>query len=583
MLPTAPTPRGTASATPAPRPTSSTRKPILIVSSDDSENDSANSLNGKKKKKRSIRAEKFSELSMAGTFLNNKASGSSKNAKSRDSHPQQNQPKQENPKQDKPKQDRPKLDKPKQDKPKQDKPKQDKPKQDKPKSRGLQERTTLTLAQRENVISAEPSPTSSTHSKESTRSNITPNINDTSLDQPKSREVTGITKQSPPHSDSLPKADSTENSIAQKLLSSIVPSSSHELTPEQPSKTSKEPLHRSSTMSSITGSPTRMAKRRVSLSDILAPTPVYWARTPPLEAFKKLKRVPTSRSHEEEVASLKERLNQLPSASSHSPGKPKHMNDIILEMLGTSSGPNFESVNRAAAAAAAAAAAEEEDDVLDSQDPISPIKSLQNRMMSAARQQGFSRHNSAHELGMLGRRRHGRERMGFTKPVLSTPLHQISSSKESREDVMEMIKRVRSRLLPSSQTTKDTDTPPCPRFTSYLSDSNLQMNDDDLEELTQLEQETVSSAFASSSAASQSSYSAHSSFQTPISGVRSQTITSATGGEAVEESSRLTVLTPEPLQGTPNQDSEARVAEDEFSDLEDFDDGFDFEEEPESK
>ncbi|KAG0044717.1 Tripartite DNA replication factor [Gryganskiella cystojenkinii] len=199
------------------------------------------------------------------------------------------------------------------------------------------------------------------------------------------------------------------------------------LTPTKPRQIQK-PLPRT---------PTDLSKRAKADSLGLSPEQsVFWQRTPPMEALKKLSRTHSERSHEDDIASIIGRL--YPKASSDSStrsidGKPKNLIRAMIDShRGRSSTGVDTDVNDAL-------------DDLSDWDPTSPTTSLVDR------HRGLARHKSVQDVSSEPRRRDPSGRRTLSGLGTSTLVRAESSTKKSREDTLRMIEHLKSsfRCTPS--------------------------------------------------------------------------------------------------------------------------------------
>ncbi|KAF9188141.1 Tripartite DNA replication factor [Haplosporangium sp. Z 767] len=346
---------------------------------------------------------------------------------------------------------------------------------------------------------------------------------------------------------------------------------------------------------------------------------VFWARTPPSEAWKKLRNMNTGRSHEEEVASIVGRLYETSSAgtSLKTMGrKPKdHIRDMLDIIRGSTTGSEPEQDD------------DDEDD-FDRWDPSSPTKELVNRQRnSAAFQHNFSRHHSAQELRMNTRKR--RRGVRTVPNFSSLNSDQAGSPSKCREDVLKMIEKIQANMAGPSKPkpmatgqssqpqrifmdegdnsrislgstalhhtpppktadkqgtpVKDRATQPSPgEFDDFLSD--LDMDDNDYQELTQFELSSTSMSSAVSNTTTLPSYSfssAASSSDKSLSGVRkgfsSLDVDTSFEGSVVDthDHKGATLDAVAELPQEPNSGS----LSDDFDDIGDLGDDFNFEDE----
>ncbi|KAI7821947.1 DNA replication factor Dna2-domain-containing protein [Gamsiella multidivaricata] len=192
--------------------------------------------------------------------------------------------------------------------------------------------------------------------------------------------------------------------------------------------------------------PNEKSRRSSSTMESLGLSPqdsVFWVRTPPSEALKKLEAMSSGSSHEEEIASIVGRLYETSSAGAALRSMDKEPRDRIKDMLNTIRGSSI------------VLDPDLEDDLedLERPDPKSPTKELVDRHKNmAAHRQGLVRHRSAHELGCA------KERGGTTRPVSSSnlpfPAYMTSPSKR-REDVLKMIEQINANIGEPSENGQD--------------------------------------------------------------------------------------------------------------------------------
>ncbi|KAF9356861.1 Tripartite DNA replication factor [Mortierella sp. AD094] len=259
--------------------------------------------------------------------------------------------------------------------------------------------------------------------------------------------------------------------------------------------------------------PTEKSQRSLSTMESLGLSPqdsVFWVRTPPSEALKKLERMSNGRSHEEEIASIVGRLYETSSAGTALRTMARGPKDRIKDMLNTLRGSSTALQNL-----------EDELDDPDRPEPASPTKELVDRHRNiSAYQQRIARHHSAQELGSTSRRR-GRI-IKATRPPNSSLSAQLTSPSKCREDVIKMIEQINSNMVrplkpnhpdrpkaedsipstPKNDHCSDTQTSPG-EFDQFFTD--LQMDVNDFEELTQLELTSTSMSSTMSTDASVSS------------------------------------------------------------------------------
>ncbi|KAG0257386.1 Tripartite DNA replication factor [Mortierella polycephala] len=373
--------------------------------------------------------------------------------------------------------------------------------------------------------------------------------------------------------------------------------------------------------------PTRKSRSSVVPLESLGLSPedsVFWARTPPSETWKKLRSMNTGRSHEEEVASIVGRLYETSSAGTSlktMSRKPKdHIRDMLDIIRGSTTGSEPEQDG-------------DDDDDFDRWDPSSPTKELVNRQRNSAALQhsSLSRHHSAQELRMNTRKR----RRGVRTTPNFSPLNsdQAGSPSKCREDVLKMIEQIQANMtgpsMPKPMATEQSSqsrriimdeedntqislgttalhhTPP-PKtankqmtpvknhaaqaspgeFDDFLSD--LDMDDNDYQELTQFElsSTSMSSAVSNTTALPSCSFSsAASSSDKSLSGVRkgfsSLDVDTSFEGSVVDthghKGNTLDVV--EELSQELNSGS----LSDDFNDIGDLGDDFNFENEHDIK
>ncbi|KAF9902786.1 Tripartite DNA replication factor [Linnemannia zychae] len=188
------------------------------------------------------------------------------------------------------------------------------------------------------------------------------------------------------------------------------------------------------------GSPFRTpnGKSRQSVSTIeslgLSPQDsVFWAKTPPSEALKKLELMNTGRSHEEEIASIVGRLYETSSAGTALRSMPRGPKDRIKDMLNTIRGSTAQSD-------------QEPEEDMDRPDPASPTKDLVERhRLQLSSQKGLTRHHSAHELGGSARRRGRTARPLSNLSASNAPVWPVSPT-QTRNDVLKMIEQINANM-----------------------------------------------------------------------------------------------------------------------------------------
>ncbi|KAF9113155.1 Tripartite DNA replication factor [Mortierella sp. AM989] len=202
--------------------------------------------------------------------------------------------------------------------------------------------------------------------------------------------------------------------------------------------------------------PTEKSRRSVSTMESLGLSPqdsVFWVRTPPSEALKKLERMSCGRSHEEEIASIVSRLYETSSAGTALRTMARRPKDRIKDMLNTLRGSST-----------TLQSLEDELDDPERTEPASPTKELVDRHKNnTAYRQRITSNHSGQELG------------NSTPNTPSTPKH------DSRFD---------TQSSPGD-------------FDKFFTD--LEMDVNDIEELTQLELSSASMSYASSTEAPSSS------------------------------------------------------------------------------
>ncbi|KAF9923605.1 Tripartite DNA replication factor [Linnemannia zychae] len=193
--------------------------------------------------------------------------------------------------------------------------------------------------------------------------------------------------------------------------------------------------------------PTKKPRQSISTIESLGLSPqdsVFWAKTPPSEALKKLERMNTGHSHEEEIASIVGRLYETSSAGTALRSMPRGPKDRIKDMLNTIRGATVYSD-------------QEFEDDMGRPDPASPIKDLVERhRQQLVSRQGFSRHHSAHELGGNVRRRGRTSRPLANNSTNNTPIWPVSPT-QCRNDVLKMIEQINANMSGKSDTMR---TPP---------------------------------------------------------------------------------------------------------------------------
>ncbi|KAG0308743.1 Tripartite DNA replication factor [Dissophora globulifera] len=211
-----------------------------------------------------------------------------------------------------------------------------------------------------------------------------------------------------------------------------------------PSSKTGEMFDNSRNSTSPFKTPTGKSRQSPSTIESLGLSPqdsVFWVRTPPSEALKRLERMNSGRSHEEELASIVGRLYETSSAGTALQTMGQGSKDRIKDMLNTIRGSNSSSYSSL------------DDELLetaDRPDPVSPTKGLVDRHKAAsALRRGLSRHQSADGLGGVGKRRE-RAARGISLFGSSHPA-ELTSSAKSREDVLKMIDHINANMTTSTQ------------------------------------------------------------------------------------------------------------------------------------
>ncbi|KAF8931211.1 Tripartite DNA replication factor [Haplosporangium gracile] len=360
--------------------------------------------------------------------------------------------------------------------------------------------------------------------------------------------------------------------------------------------------------------PTGKSRHSISTIESLGLSPqdsVFWAKTPPSEALKKLEYMNTGRSHEEEIASIVGRLYETSSAGSALRAMPRGPKDRIKDMLNTIRGSTAQSDQ------------EPEEDV-DRPDPASPTKDLVERHRLQSRQ-GFSRHHSAHELGGNVRRR-GRTARPITNPSATNATVWPVSPTQCRNDVLKMIEQINANMSgkadlmktpprlgsfsneltvgssmaghserPSATDTiirtpirgRISQTQPSPGdFDKFFTD--LEMDDSDFAELTQLDQSSISMSSVSAMSANMSSISSsiESVSDKAVSNVRQDFVDMAVGsGVTKDEPGYVDVGDGSDMVATVAADMDDPFMDDfdDLGDLGDLEDVFELDDEVEAK
>ncbi|KAF9960921.1 Tripartite DNA replication factor [Mortierella alpina] len=354
--------------------------------------------------------------------------------------------------------------------------------------------------------------------------------------------------------------------------------------------------------------PTEKSKRALLPMESLGLSPedsVFWAKTPPSEAWKKLKSMDTGRSHEEEAASIIGRLYETSSAGTALQTMDRRPKDRIREMLNTMRGSS-EGLEQGL---------DDEYDDLEAMDQPSPTKELVDRHRSnSARQLGLSRYNSAQDLGATIRKRGRRVTPALSKPA---PMSLISPRKR-RDDVLKMIEQIQENMSgPSDSPCSSAEEPPPPKrihldqaeggsFDASLAPNtptrtpirhrpsnpqpspsefddmftDLDMDDTAFEELTQLERSStwMSSASASSINISSPFSSVGSSADRSMSNVRRELADLGVEGSSHQQPTTCSLANQNTHSfGKPDTSAEtnADLAVDDFGDLDDLGDDFD--------
>ncbi|KAF9280610.1 Tripartite DNA replication factor [Mortierella alpina] len=383
--------------------------------------------------------------------------------------------------------------------------------------------------------------------------------------------------------------------------------------PKSPMKTTPQ---RKSRAPSPFRTPTEKTKRALLPMESLGLSPedsVFWAKTPPSEAWKKLKSMDTGRSHEEEAASIIGRLYETSSAGTALQTMDRRPKDRIREMLNTMRGSSEGLDQRL----------DDEYDDLETMDQSSPTKELVDRHRSkSARQHGLSRYNSAQDLGATIRKRGRRVTPALTKPA---PISYLSPSKR-RDDVLKMIEQIQENMSGSSDShcLSGEELPPPKRVHLDQADggslsaasgpgtptrtptrnrssnaqpspgdfddmfTDLDMDDNAFEELTQLERSStwMSSASASSANISSPFSSVASSADKSMSSVRRELADLGVEASSHPQPTTCSLTNQNTLfldkPGVPIE-TNADLALDDFGDLDDLGDVFDLDDLDEAK
>ncbi|KAF9939937.1 Tripartite DNA replication factor [Mortierella alpina] len=400
----------------------------------------------------------------------------------------------------------------------------------------------------------------------------------------------------------------------QEVRTSSSTSSSSDITKTTPSKRPQSPMkttpQRKSRAPSPFRTPTEKTKRALLPMESLGLSPedsVFWAKTPPSEAWKKLKNMDTGRSHEEEAASIIGRLYETSSAGTALQTMDRRPKDRIREMLNTMRGSS-EGLDQGL---------DDEDDDLETVDQPSPTKELVDRLRSnSGRQHGLARYHSAQDLGATIRKRGRRVAPALTKPA---PMSFLSPNKR-RDDVLKMIEQIQENM--SGGSSSDTpclsaeDLPPRKRVHLDKADAgsrkaasgsntptrtptrnrslnlhsspgdfddmftDLDMDDNAFEELTQHERSStwMSSASASSANISSPFSSVTSSSDKGMSNVRRELADLGVDAPSYSQpttSSLANQNTPAFDKPAASIETTADLAVDDFGDLDDLGDDFD--------
>ncbi|KAG0212718.1 Tripartite DNA replication factor [Mortierella sp. GBA30] len=411
----------------------------------------------------------------------------------------------------------------------------------------------------------------------------------------------------PPNVQSFdPSLSSSPSSSGQGATTPLKRNPQTTTTPQRPAKGSaKEP--------SPFRTPTEKSNRSLLPMESLGLSPedsVFWARTPPSEAWKKLKTMNTGRSHEEgknemtscrhhlieigKAASIVGRLYETSSAGTALQNMDRRPKDRIRDMLNTIRGSSV----------GLDQGLDDEYDDLESVDPSSPTKELVDRLKSnPARQQGLFRHHSAQDLRPLTRKRGRRIVPSLSKPTSMT----LTSPSKCREDVLKMIEKIQENMSGPSKSSRlsieasprsnrvhldKTDSGILPTTPVRIRPSHarsspgeyddlfsdLDMDDDDLEELTQLEQSSTSMSSVSVNSIDIGTFSsASSSADRSMSNVRSELSGMGMSASSVPRAASIAEDKVRKSSGrtSPNADEKTESSIDEFDDIGDLDEAFD--------
>ncbi|KAF9299999.1 Tripartite DNA replication factor [Mortierella antarctica] len=273
---------------------------------------------------------------------------------------------------------------------------------------------------------------------------------------------------------------STSNIDKPKTLTSQ--NSPQKVTPQK--ATSQNVTPQKPTPSSNTfRTPTEKLRRKAATFESLGLSPedsVFWVKTPPMEAFKKLASLNTGRSHEEEIASIVGRLYQNSSAGSALQSMDCGPKDRIRNMLDTLRGSNSNLENQDD---------EEYDDPDKSEHHPSPTRNIASRkhLMTGNRKEPELPNSPAQTVP---RKRGRNNRSALLQLARGKSASQAPAMTRPRAEVLRMIEQLKTNMEENTITANASPDD----FGSFL---DFEIGEEDLEELTQLEMSATMSAASS--------------------------------------------------------------------------------------
>ncbi|KAG0333074.1 Tripartite DNA replication factor [Podila horticola] len=185
--------------------------------------------------------------------------------------------------------------------------------------------------------------------------------------------------------------------------------------------------------------PTEKLRRKTATFESLGLSPedsVFWVKTPPMEAFKKLASLNTGRTHEEEIASIVGRLYQNSSAGSALQSMDCGPKDRIRDMLDTLRGSNSTSENQDD---------EEFDDPDKSEHHPSPTRNIASRqhLMTANRTEPALPDSPSQKVP---RKRGRNNRSALLQLARGNTANQTPAVTRPRAEVLRMIEQLKTNM-----------------------------------------------------------------------------------------------------------------------------------------